>query len=40
MKKIMRSWKKYLFLQLYCVHMYINGKIRPVETIPGREEGE
>jgi hypothetical protein len=19
----------------YCVHMYVNGKMRPVETIPG-----
>jgi hypothetical protein len=19
----------------YCVHMYVNGKVRPVETIPG-----
>jgi hypothetical protein len=24
----------------YCVHMYVNGKMRPVETIPGLgEEG-
>jgi hypothetical protein len=24
----------------YCVHIYVNGKIRPVETIPVmREEG-
>jgi hypothetical protein len=19
----------------YCVHMYVNGKMRPVETVPG-----
>jgi hypothetical protein len=24
----------------YCVHMYVNGKIRPVETIPGMGIGE
>jgi hypothetical protein len=23
----------------YYVHMYVNGKMRPVETIPGLEEG-
>jgi hypothetical protein len=22
-------------VQMYCVHMYENGKMRPVETIPG-----
>jgi hypothetical protein len=21
----------------YCVHMYVNGKMRPVETVPGME---
>jgi hypothetical protein len=24
----------------YCVHMYENGKMRPVETIPGMRGGE
>jgi hypothetical protein len=27
----------------YCVHVYVNGKLRPVETIPGigyRNKGE
>jgi hypothetical protein len=24
----------------YCVHMYVNGKMRPVETIPGTGEGD
>jgi hypothetical protein len=24
----------------YCVHMYVNGKMIPVETIPGMREGE
>jgi hypothetical protein len=24
----------------YCVHVYINGKMRPVETIPGMGGGE
>jgi hypothetical protein len=24
---------------VYYVNMYVNGKIRPVETIPGMEEG-
>jgi hypothetical protein len=23
----------------YCVHIYVNGKMRPVETIPGMGEG-
>jgi hypothetical protein len=23
----------------YCVHMYVNGKMIPVETIPGMREG-
>jgi hypothetical protein len=23
----------------YCVHMYVNGEMRPVETIPGMEWG-
>jgi hypothetical protein len=23
----------------YCVHMYVNGKMRPLETIPGMGEG-
>jgi hypothetical protein len=24
----------------YCVHMYVNGKMTPVETIPGMGVGE
>jgi hypothetical protein len=24
----------------YCAHMYVNGKLIPIETIPGIEEGE
>jgi hypothetical protein len=24
----------------YCVHMYVNGKITPIETIPGMGEGK
>jgi hypothetical protein len=24
----------------YCVHMYVNGKVRPVETIPGTGRGD
>jgi hypothetical protein len=24
----------------YCVHMYVNGKVRHVETIPGMSGGE
>jgi hypothetical protein len=23
----------------YCVHMYLSGKMRPVEAIPGTERG-
>jgi hypothetical protein len=24
----------------YCVHLYVNGKMRHVETVPGMGEGE
>jgi hypothetical protein len=24
----------------YCVHMFVNGKMRPIETIPGMGGGE
>jgi hypothetical protein len=23
----------------YCVHMYVNGEMRPIETLPGMGEG-
>jgi hypothetical protein len=25
---------------IFCVHMYVSGKMRPVETIPGMRGGE
>jgi hypothetical protein len=33
-----KEWGKSIGVQMwckYCVHMYVNGKMRPVETIPG-----
>jgi hypothetical protein len=36
-----RRWRKGIGRQIwckYCVHMYVNGKMIPIETIPGMEE--
>jgi hypothetical protein len=35
-KKGMGGWIWYK----YCVHMYVNGKMIPVETIPGMGKGD
>jgi hypothetical protein len=30
-----RGYRKVSMVQVYCVHMYVNAKMRPVETILG-----
>jgi hypothetical protein len=29
-----RGWRVNI-VEIFCVHMYVNGKMRPVETMPG-----